>query len=267
MALLSPSFGLKLLTAAAFLTLGANAGCNHDNCYRAMFPCESPLALSTASAFCAQLTASPGLPYPSRAVSACGTTVDRYASACTCGPACTTTIKTSTTTTPTPTPTPTTSTCSTPVQPNVIPNGGFECGLAPWTVQVPDPAASYFIGAPGYLSSNSFQVQFTPPARTPELGVSARIISAPVSVQPNVPYQLTFWTYFDNLDAGFIGVMFNDVPYYTIDAGDHGSGAFTLNTVNYTPTNATVTVKFEFLYTPTVAALDRIDSVTFAPIN
>ncbi len=84
---------------------------------------------------------------------------------------------------------------------------------------------------------------------------------------PNAPYQLTFWTYFDNRNAGFIGVMFNNVAYYTIDATDHGFGGdFTLNTVNYTPTNNTVTIKFEFLF-GSVTSLDRIDSVTFAPVQ
>jgi hypothetical protein len=98
--------------------------------------------------------------------------------------------------------------------------------------------------------------------------VSARIISAPVHVTPNVPYRLTFWTYFDNRQAGFIGVMFNDQAYYTIDATDHGwGGDFTLNTVNYTPTTDTVTVKFEFLFGGAngASSLDRVDSVTFAP--
>ncbi|KAI0414012.1 hypothetical protein F5X98DRAFT_350199 [Xylaria grammica] len=155
---------------------------------------------------------------------------------------------------------------TTTTDPLYVPNGDFECGVTPWTVQAPDTAASYFVGAPGHATSNSFQVHFTPPSRGAELGVSARIISAPVSVQPNVPYQLTFWTYFDNGDAGFIGVQFNDVPVYTIDARDHGYGGdFTLNTVNYTPTTSTVTIKFEFLY-GTVASLDRIDSVVFAPL-
>ncbi|KAI3321667.1 hypothetical protein HD806DRAFT_503136 [Xylariaceae sp. AK1471] len=278
MTLLSSSFSLgfgqKLLAVAMFLTLGASAGCNHDNCYRALFPCASPLALSTASAFCAQVTASPGLPYPSRAVSACGTTADRYISACGCGPACTTTIQTSTTTTTTTTSTTTSTTttgisCPTPTQGYAIPNGGFECGIQTWFVQVPDAAASYFIGAPAQAGSNSFQVQYTPPTQGMEGGVSARIISLPVRVQPNVPYRLSFWTYFDNLDAGFIGVMINNVVVYTIDARDHGwGGNFTLNTIDYTTKNDTdqASVTFEFLFVPSVASLDRIDSVTFAPI-
>lgn len=227
-----------------------------------MFPCESPLALSTASAFCAQLTATPALPYPTRAVNACGTTIDRYSSACVCGPACPTTTTTTTTTTKTTT----SNSCPIPTQPHAIQNGDFECGLAPWTVQVPDPAASYLIGSPGHTSPNSFQVRFTPPTGGKDLGVSARIISAPVQVTPNVPYRLTFWTYFDNGDAGFVGVMLNDVPVYTIDARDHGfGGGFTLNTVDYTPTSSAVTVKFEFLYND-VLSLDRIDGVSFVPL-
>ncbi|KAI0405322.1 hypothetical protein F4802DRAFT_597450 [Xylaria palmicola] len=157
---------------------------------------------------------------------------------------------------------------TTPTQDYFVPNGDFECGLTPWIVQVPDSAISYLVGAPGYTSSNSFQVRFTPPSSSTQSGVSARIISSPVRVVPNVPYQLTFWTYFDNARAGFIGVQLNDVPVYTIDATDHGwGGSFTLNTVNYTPTSDTVTIKFEYLFGGAngVASLDRIDHIVFAP--
>jgi hypothetical protein len=147
-----------------------------------------------------------------------------------------------------------------------VSNGDFESGLTSWTVQVPDAAATYFVGSPAHTGTKSFQVHFTPPSQGKELGVSARIISAPVAVQRNVPYKLTFWTYFDNASAGFIGVQLNGQPQYTIDATDHGwGGAFTLNTVNYTPTTDTVTITFEYLF-GSINSLDRIDSVTFAPV-
>ncbi|KAH8158044.1 hypothetical protein CIB48_g10196 [Xylaria polymorpha] len=159
---------------------------------------------------------------------------------------------------------------TTPTQDYFVPNGDFECGLTPWIVQVPDSAITYSVTAPGYASSNSFQVKFTPPSARTESGVSARIISAPVRVVPNVLHQLSFWTYFDNAKAGFIGVQFNNVPQYTIDATDHGYGGnFTLNTVNYTPINDTVTIKFEYLFggSSGVASLDRIDRITFSPLQ
>jgi hypothetical protein len=135
-------------------------------------------------------------------------------------------------------------------------------------VQIPDAAAGYSIIPLGHTGNNSFQMKFVPPSRGTELGASGRIISAPVTVEPNVPYQLTFWTSFDNGDAGFIGVMFNDVPQYTIDARDHGFGPnfFTVNTVDYTPSADTVTVKFEFLF-GNVPSVDIIDTVTFAPLH
>ncbi|KAI1132602.1 hypothetical protein F5Y10DRAFT_292980 [Nemania abortiva] len=160
-----------------------------------------------------------------------------------------------------------TRTCPASTTYNVISNGDFECGYTSWTVQIPDAAANYYIATPGYTGNYSFQVHFTPPSISTEYGVSARIISDPAPVQPNVPYQLTFWTYFDNGDAGFIGVMINDVALYTIDARDHGyGGPFTLNTINYTPTTNTATIKFEFLF-GSVASLDRIDSVTLEPLS
>jgi hypothetical protein len=86
-------------------------------------------------------------------------------------------------------------------------------------------------------------------------------------VVPNVPYQLTFWTNFDNAQAGSIGVMLNDQPYYTVGATDRGWGgdAFAINTVNYTPANDTVTIKFEY-YFEFVASLDRIDQISFSRV-
>ncbi|KAJ2984429.1 hypothetical protein NUW58_g6062 [Xylaria curta] len=149
---------------------------------------------------------------------------------------------------------------------STVSNGGFESGLAPWTVVVPDSGITYFVGAPAQAGSNSFQVRLTPSGGNTEFGVSARLISAPIAVQPNVPYKLSFWTNFDNADAGFIGVQINDVPKRTVDARDHGYGGntFALTEVLYTPTTTSVTIKFEYLF-GNHAGLDRIDSIVFAP--
>ncbi|KAI0397146.1 hypothetical protein F5Y17DRAFT_12457 [Xylariaceae sp. FL0594] len=157
-----------------------------------------------------------------------------------------------------------------------IPNGDFESGLAPWTVQVPDAAAQNFsVSSPGALSSSghSFFASFVPPSVNTERGVSIRLVSAPVLVTvPGVPYELAFYSYFDNPRAGFVGVKINDVPVYTVDATDYGWGpavGFVRNALAYTPppSTQTVTVKFEFLFGESngVASLDRIDGVTFAP--
>ncbi|KAK2024769.1 hypothetical protein LX32DRAFT_655982 [Colletotrichum zoysiae] len=159
------------------------------------------------------------LNFPVRATSACGTAASRYLSACRCRPTCSAT--------PTPTPTP----C--PAYGGLLPNGDFECGVSPWTVKVPDADASAAITA---LSSNSGQRSFEArllkdrPRQDPVLSVSAG--SGVFSVQPNVPGKLTFALWFDNMDAGFVGVKFNWAPIRTVDARD-GAGWVDIVDVEY----------------------------------
>jgi hypothetical protein len=186
---------------------------------------------------------------PTRAISACGTDAARYSSACSCGPTC------STSTPPCPTPTV-----------GVVPNGDFECGIASWTPAVPDTAAAWKISSPGATGSSAFEADLLRAPETPELGVSVRVTSATVAVTPGVPYTLTFNSWFDDLLSGFIGVMVNDSPIYTVDATDKGAGAWHLNTVSYTPTTSTVNIRFEFLYgAQHVPSVQKIDTVVFAP--
>ncbi|KAK5625806.1 hypothetical protein RRF57_001522 [Xylaria bambusicola] len=53
-------------------------------CYRALFPCPSPSAVTEAVRFCATVSADSVTNYPTRAVDACGTGKERYISACSC---------------------------------------------------------------------------------------------------------------------------------------------------------------------------------------
>lgn len=111
----------------------------------------------------------------------------------------------------------------------------------------------------------SFEVDFHGPAPRPELGVSARITSQSVPVTPGVSYLLEFYTFFDNLDAGFVGVMFNGVPVRTVDARDNGWGAWHGNQLTWTPASGVTTaaITFEFLFVSTVSSVDKIDSIVF----
>lgn len=61
-------------------------------------------------------------------------------------------------------------------------------------------------------------------------------------------YTLTFRTYFDKCTTseGFVGVMLNNAPIYTVDACDLGAGAFETNTVNFTATVSPVNLMFQF---------------------
>lgn len=131
---------------------------------------------------------------------------------------------------------------------------------------MPDPAAIAAVTTNGPNTGlKSFEVDFHAPAVSPELGVSARITSQTVPVTPGVPYSLEFYTFFDNLDAGFIGVMFNGVPVRTVDARDNGWGAWHVNQQTWTPASGVTTaaITFEFLFVSTVSSVDKIDSIVF----
>lgn len=223
------------------------------SCYRALFPCPSPSAVSVASAFCATVTANgvTATNYPTRATAACGSTPDRYISACKCGPTCA----------PTPT-----SSCTPTATAGVV-NGDFECGIASWTVELPDPAATYTIAPTGYTGSHSFQINFQPPSVSPQLGVSARVLSAPIPVTPGVTYLLSYATWFDNGYAGFTGLMINGQPKKTTDAGDFGWNLWHVNKFAWTPGpgETTAVIRFEFLFGGT-PSIDRVDSVSFVPL-
>jgi hypothetical protein len=91
-----------------------------------------------------------------------------------------------------------------------------------------------------------------------------RVTSANFTVTPDIPYTLTFNSWFDDLQSGFIGVMVNGEPIYTVDATDQGAGAWHLNTVSYTPTTTTIDLRFEFLFgTQHVPGIQRVDTVVF----
>ncbi|KAK8054827.1 hypothetical protein PG993_000054 [Apiospora rasikravindrae] len=236
-------------------------------CYRALFPCASSAALATASAYCKTITASgiTATNYPTRAVSACGTTPARYLSACGCGPTCTTATPMPTLTPPCPAPNPTSG--------NILPNSDFECGLAPWTPQVPDPSASYLVtnkAADAHTGTHAFEVTLHAAPSTPEQGVNARILSPSVGVVQNVPYRLAFWLRFSDLRCGFVGVMINGQPLRTVDAADNGSAVirnWTENQVDYTPSTGSVRVKFEYVLGLAVPCTVRLDTVSLAPLH
>ncbi len=96
--------------------------------------------------------------------------------------------------------------------------------------------------------------------------MSVRVTSATVTVTPGVPYTLTFNSWFDDIQSGFIGVMVNGSPIYTVDAADKGAGAWHLSTVSHTPTTSTINLRFEFLFgTQHEPSVQKIDTVAFAP--
>jgi hypothetical protein len=148
--------------------------------------------------------------------------------------------------------------------------GDFECGIAPWTSQVPDPAATVIVSSPGFTGNEALEVDFNPPSVTTEENISARIISPPIPVTPGTEYLLNWYTWFNNLDAGFIGVIINDVSLWTVDARDHGDVAATWNDNQFSWTAGagvtSATIQFEFDFIPSsdsINSVDKIDDITF----
>jgi hypothetical protein len=127
---------------------------------------------------------------------------------------------------------------------------------------VPDSAARTSVVSPGNTGSKAFEVRTLSAPITPEMGVSARIVSSTINVAANVPSKLTFASFFTNADAGFIGVMINDAPVYTVDAHDAPAGVWNANSIDYTPTTDRIVIKFEFLFGP-YPSYARIDTVNF----
>lgn len=280
---------LKTIVALAVVSLAgisAAAGCAADNCYRALFPCPSPSALSVASAFCATITASgtTATNYPTRATNACGTTADRYISACQCGPTCsystlaTATSLSSTTNAPACEPpststtfTSTTSTAppaceSTPVNGNLL-YGDFECDFTPWNPLVFAPFASvygYSVTTPGFTKVNSFQTEFLGTPNCPTTCTYLRLTSPVFPVTPGVKYKYTFATWFDGISRGFVGTKINDRAGRTVSALDYPVTNWRFHQVPF-QANATeneASVFFEWLNVES-----RLDSVTFAPLS
>ncbi|KAI1778882.1 hypothetical protein F4818DRAFT_455135 [Hypoxylon cercidicola] len=75
------------------LAVSAQSGCNHDDCYNALFPCESPGALAEALNYCSTVGRYGATNYPPRATAACGNSNKQaYMSACACSVACPTVL-------------------------------------------------------------------------------------------------------------------------------------------------------------------------------
>lgn len=203
----------------------AKAACNHDNCYRALFPTASSAAVAVASAFCISLhSASDSATvtnYPARATHACGTVPSKYISACSCIDK---------------------RTCQAANQP--VKNGGFECGLAPWVVNTTN-RGSYSVSAPSNTGRLSFA--FTTNQMTADFG--------PPSIQQTITgltvgrqYTLHFATWFSDADAGFIGLVLNGTPRSTDDARDTTCcQVWKPRTYGFTAESTSLTVRFEFL--------------------
>ncbi|KAK4166846.1 hypothetical protein QBC43DRAFT_10884 [Cladorrhinum sp. PSN259] len=270
-----PTLRFSLLLAAALFAREGAAGCNADNCYRALFPCPSPSAVSIASAFCATITAdgTTATNYPTRAANACGPTPDRYISACRCGPTCSTSILTSTST-PTTSSTSTSSTCSpTPTNGGLV-YGDFECGpnyKTPWSVQKFDTGLGYTYPTPGFTKSRAYGQYM---ANSPSYPISdANFVNArltypnSVAVSPSGRYKLTYAVRFDGRDpAARIRPLISGASLGEVSgsASSAGLGAWKFVDLPWTAGSSQTSALVQF---ETVIAYLSLDTITFAPVE
>ncbi|KAL8993548.1 MAG: hypothetical protein Q9169_006268 [Polycauliona sp. 2 TL-2023] len=232
------------------------------SCLRALFPTPSPAIYSFDASVCATYiatvnTAATG--FASRASAACGTAPARYSSACSCRPPILSTMTTTTSATATPTPT-----CAPTPANNVVRNGGFECGLAPW-VAADIPNSRHSIVSPGDASTFAYQYEQVGPVTDDNYQRPASV-NQDLLVTVGQQYVLKFRTFFDKCtpSEGFVGVMLNRQAVYTVDACDLGAGAFKDNTVNFTPTVSSFNLRFEFIIAENPAQV-KIDYVVVVP--
>ncbi|KAL8724270.1 MAG: hypothetical protein Q9166_008040 [cf. Caloplaca sp. 2 TL-2023] len=169
----------------------------------------------------------------------------------------------STITTKTTTPT-TTPTCVPTPANNIVKNGGFQCGLAPW-VAADIPNSRHSIASPGDASNYAYQYEQVGPITDDNYQRPASV-NQDLIVTVGQNYVLKFRTFFDKCtqSEGFVGVMLNRSPVYTVDACDFGAGAFKDNTVTFTPTVSPYNLRFEFIIGENPAQV-KIDNVVVVP--
>lgn len=215
-----------------------------------MFPTASPVALSSASAFCATYTtaistATTG--FPTRATGGCGTATARYSSACSCQP------------TPAPTCTPT------PAN-NLVQNGGFECGgLDHWTAT--DVANTYHSLVAGENSPTAYQFL---ERGEPQSNFNVASLSQDVGgLTVGAVYTLSYSAYFSACTGsfGFVGIMLNHQAVSTYDPCDYGQagvGQFYRTSLSFTATANPTNVRFEFVIGQPSAVV-RLDNIAITP--
>jgi hypothetical protein len=245
------------------------------SCFRTLFPTTDLARLASAQSFCQTYTqgvstATTG--FPTRFTAGCGSSPSRYSSVCSCAPTATTTLVTTTSTTST---TSTSSTSSTsaasttstapicaPTPYETFQNGDFECGLYPWRALVTE-GTTYALTSPGYTGSFAFEVDQNAPLDG--VGIGEASLQQLFYITPETTYLLTFDTFFNVGNGGFIGVKFNGVPQYTVDASDKlGPGVWNSNSISFTATAGQYLLEFEFVF-GTSSVVTKIDNVVLTP--
>jgi len=129
---------------------------------------------------------------------------------------------------------------------SIVMNGGFECGIAPWQQQIIS-VATQGLTSPGHNSQFAYEFNQTgPPNISGTVPVPA--ISQTLKVVTGQTYTVSFDTFITDSFSGFVGVKFNGLAYWTVDAEDHlGPGVWNTNSFTYTVVSTPLTLTFEIL--------------------
>ncbi|KAL8858204.1 MAG: hypothetical protein Q9178_005216 [Gyalolechia marmorata] len=162
----------------------------------------------------------------------------------------------------------TTSTSSTPTctpptpanNNNIVKNGGFECGLAPW-IATDSSGSMHSITQPGDASNAAYQFNPGP--------TSEETFSHPANVKQNLTsltvggeYVLRFRTYFGQCArlTNYIRVFVGRLEVTTVDSCEKVAGRYSDNVVGFVAGAGSGELVFEFISTD-VPATTRIDHV------
>jgi hypothetical protein len=142
-------------------------------------------------------------------------------------------------------------------------NGDFECGsLYPWRALVTE-GTTYALTSPGSTGAFAFEVDQNAPLDS--VGIGEAILAQLFYITPGTQYVLTFDTFFNVGNGGFIGVKFNGAPKYTVDASDNlRPGVWNSNTISFTATTGQYFLEFEFMF-GTSSVVAKIDNVILSP--
>ncbi|KAI4253774.1 MAG: hypothetical protein L6R35_007553, partial [Caloplaca aegaea] len=102
----------------------------------------------------------------------------------------------------------------------------------------------------------------------PDAGLNPAAVYQDLRLVSGVSYNLRFRTFFDKCttDEGFVGVMLNRSPVYTVDACDKGAGAFKDNLVQFVATSDQTELRFDFITRENDAVI-KIDNVSVVPLH
>lgn len=119
---------------------------------------------------------------------------------------------------------------------------------------------TYALTSPGNTGNFAFEVDQN--AALDGVGLGQATLLQLIYITPGTHYTLTFDSYFDVANGGFIGVKFNGQPQYTVDASDKlGPGVWNSNVITFVAATGQYLLEFEFLFgaSKVVAKLDNIN--------